>query len=82
MIMNNKKVLLGVSGGIAVYKALDVISRLKKKGIEVLGGYRSIAYCDNSLRSRTYKDIQFHIKREFGVSRYEAIKKQGDMNGT
>ena len=30
MIMNNKKVLLGVSGGIAVYKALDVISRLKK----------------------------------------------------
>ncbi|MFR1783309.1 MAG: bifunctional phosphopantothenoylcysteine decarboxylase/phosphopantothenate--cysteine ligase CoaBC [Sarcina ventriculi] len=33
--MNNKKVLLGVSGGIAVYKALDVISRLKKKGIEV-----------------------------------------------
>ncbi len=35
MIMNNKKVLLGVSGGIAVYKALDVISRLKKKGIEV-----------------------------------------------
>ena len=31
MIMNNKKVLLGVSGGIAVYKALDVISRLKKK---------------------------------------------------
>ena len=35
MIMNNKKVLLGVSGGIAVYKTLDVISRLKKKGIEV-----------------------------------------------
>ena len=35
MIMNNKKVLLGVSGGIAVYKALEVISRLKKKGIEV-----------------------------------------------
>ena len=35
MIMNNKKVLLGVSGGLAVYKALDVISRLKKKGIEV-----------------------------------------------
>ena len=33
--MNNKKGLLGVSGGIAVYKALDVISRLKKKGIEV-----------------------------------------------
>lgn len=37
MTTNNttKKVLIGVSGGIAVYKALDVISRLRKKDIEV-----------------------------------------------
>ena len=54
----------------------ELQAAVKKKGIEVLGGYRSIAYCDNSLRSRTYKDIQFHIKREFGVSRYEAIKRK------
>lgn len=32
---NIKKVLIGVSGGIAVYKALDVISRLRKNDIEV-----------------------------------------------
>lgn len=28
----NKTVVIGVTGGIAVYKALDVISALKKKG--------------------------------------------------
>lgn len=34
--MNNRKtVVIGVTGGIAVYKALDVISRLKKKDIDV-----------------------------------------------
>jgi phosphopantothenoylcysteine decarboxylase/phosphopantothenate--cysteine ligase len=32
---NGKCVVLGVTGGIAVYKALDVVSRLKKKGIDV-----------------------------------------------
>ena len=29
--MNKKNVVIGVTGGIAVYKALDVISRLKKE---------------------------------------------------
>lgn len=28
-----KTVVVGITGGIAVYKSLDVISRLKKKGI-------------------------------------------------
>jgi len=32
---NRKTVVIGVSGGIAVYKALDVISRLKKENIDV-----------------------------------------------
>jgi phosphopantothenoylcysteine decarboxylase/phosphopantothenate--cysteine ligase len=32
---NKKTVVIGVSGGIAVYKALDVISRLKKENVEV-----------------------------------------------
>lgn len=31
----NKKILLGVSGGIAIYKVLDLISRLKKKSYQV-----------------------------------------------
>ena len=34
--MKDKKcVVVGVSGGVAVYKALDVISRLRKKDVEV-----------------------------------------------
>ncbi|WP_315114970.1 bifunctional phosphopantothenoylcysteine decarboxylase/phosphopantothenate--cysteine ligase CoaBC [uncultured Clostridium sp.] len=32
---NQKTVVIGVTGGVAVYKALDVISRLRKKDIEV-----------------------------------------------
>ncbi|MGL4774411.1 MAG: bifunctional phosphopantothenoylcysteine decarboxylase/phosphopantothenate--cysteine ligase CoaBC, partial [Clostridium sp.] len=34
-MMDKKCVVLGVSGGIAVYKALDVISSLRKKDVEV-----------------------------------------------
>ncbi len=33
--MKNKTVVIGVTGGIAVYKTLDVISKLKKKNINV-----------------------------------------------
>jgi len=32
---NSKTVVIGVTGGIAVYKALDVISRLKKENVDV-----------------------------------------------
>ena len=28
-----KNVVIGVTGGIAAYKALDVVSRLKKRGL-------------------------------------------------
>ena len=35
MILNGKNVILGVSGGIAVYKACEIISRLKKLGANV-----------------------------------------------
>lgn len=48
---------------------------VRRKGIEVLSGKDSQAYKDNSLRGKVYADIQHQIKREFGVSRYEAIKR-------
>lgn len=48
---------------------------VKKIGVKALGGYRSPAYKDNSLRTKVYKDIQSQLKREFGVQRYEAIKR-------
>ena len=35
MSLAGKKIVLGVSGGIAVYKAVDLVSRLRKKGAEV-----------------------------------------------
>ena len=47
---------------------------VKKKGTEVLGGYHSKAYDDQSIRTKVYSDIQKQLRREFGVSRYEAIK--------
>jgi len=34
-MLTGKKVVVGISGGIAAYKALDVVSRLKKAGAEV-----------------------------------------------
>lgn len=34
-MLNGKKIALGVTGGIAVYKAVDLVSRLRKQGAEV-----------------------------------------------
>ena len=34
-MLKNKNILLGVTGGIAAYKALDIVSRLKKQGANV-----------------------------------------------
>lgn len=48
---------------------------VRRVGIKTLGGYKTPAYKDNSLRGRVYADIQHQLKREFGVSRYEAIKR-------
>jgi len=48
---------------------------VRKKGIETLGGKGSQAYKDNSIRGKVYADIQHQLKREFGVTRYEAIKR-------
>ena len=53
----------------------EIQALVRKKGIEALGGYKSVAYNDNSLRGKVYSDIQHQIRREFGVSRYEAIKR-------
>ena len=53
----------------------EIQALVRKKGIEALGGYKSVAYKDNSLRGKVYSDIQHQIRREFGVSRYEAIKR-------
>lgn len=48
---------------------------VRSKGVQVLGGYKSPAYNNHSLRGQVYSDIQRQIKREFGISKYEAIKR-------
>ena len=50
-------------------------AEVRKVGVAILGGYKSNAYNDNSLRGKVYKDIQNQLKREFGVERYKAIKR-------
>ena len=34
-MLNGKKIVLGVSGGIAIYKAVDLVSKLRKRGAEI-----------------------------------------------
>ena len=34
-MLRDKNIVLGVTGGIAVYKACDLVSRLKKQGARV-----------------------------------------------
>lgn len=50
-------------------------SQVRKTAIQVLGGYGSPAYKDNSLRQKVFSDIQRELKRQFDVTRYEAIKR-------
>ena len=54
----------------------EIQAEVRKKGTKVLGGYHSLAYLDNSLRGKVYADIQRELKRQFGVNRYEAIKRK------
>ena len=34
-MLEGKKIVLGVSGGIAIYKVVDLVSKLRKRGAEV-----------------------------------------------
>ena len=34
-MLKEKKIVLGVSGGIAIYKVVDLVSKLRKKGAEI-----------------------------------------------
>lgn len=52
-----------------------IVSAVKAKGVECLGGKGSNAYADKSLRGRVYSDIYKQLKREFAVGSYKAIKR-------
>lgn len=53
----------------------EIQALVRKVGISVLGGYKSTAYNNKSIRGKVYSDIHSQLKREFGVQRYEAIKR-------
>lgn len=53
----------------------EIQAAVKRKGVEILGGKVSVAYKNNSIRCKVYSDIQQQLKREFGVTRYESIKR-------
>lgn len=55
----------------------EVKGHVNRKGINVLGGKKSNAYRDASIRGSVYSDIYRQIKREFGlVSSYKSIKRK------
>ena len=55
----------------------EVSKHIKRKAVEVLGGYRSEAYNDHSVRGKVFSDIYNQIKREYGcVSSYKSIKRK------
>lgn len=53
----------------------EIQAAVKRKGVEILGGKGSPAYKNRSIRCKVYSDIQQQLRRELGVSRYEAIKR-------
>lgn len=53
----------------------EITAVARRKGAECLGGKKSNAYHDRSLRSKVYHDIYGELKRQFGVSTYKAIKR-------
>ncbi len=53
----------------------ELMDKVKSVVTRELGGYKSPAYKDKSLRSKVYSDIQHQLRREFGVKKYKAIKR-------
>lgn len=52
----------------------DIQSALKRKGVLVMGGKKSNAYCDKSTRTFVYSDLQRELRRQFNVKKYKEIK--------
>ena len=58
------------------YECEQVQNAVKKKGSGILGGKDSVAYQDRSVRTKVYTDIQFTLKRNFGITSYKALKRK------
>lgn len=58
------------------YECEQVQNAVKKKGSGILGGKNSAAYQNRSVRTKVYTDIQFTLKRNFGITSYKALKRK------
>lgn len=56
-------------------EADDLNKAVKRKGTEEMGGKRSGAYQDKSLRQKVYQDIYGVIKRECGLAFHQSYRK-------
>lgn len=54
----------------------EIVSEVNAIALRLLGGKKSNAYSDKSLRSRVYQDIWHEVKHKFGVRKYKAIKRK------
>ena len=53
-----------------------IVSEVNAIALKLLGGKKSNAYNDKSLRARVYQDIWHEVKHKFGVRKYKAIKRK------
>ena len=54
----------------------ELVAIVKSKGTQVLGGKDSLAYKDKSLSRKIYSNIWKHVKEQFNVKKYKAIKRK------
>lgn len=54
----------------------EIVSEVNAIALKLLGGKKSNAYNDKSLRSRVYQDVWHEVKHKFGVRKYKAIKRK------
>lgn len=57
-------------------EADKIVKAVKKKGVEVMGGKSTPAYNDRSTRQKAYNDIYAHLKHNFNVKTYKAIRRR------
>lgn len=53
----------------------EISKKVRTLGVKILGGKKSNAYKNSSIRAQVYSDIYDQIKRQFGVKSYKAIKR-------
>lgn len=52
-----------------------ITEAVKRKGVAVLGGKKSNAYANRSLRQKLYKNLYANLKYNFGLRSYKSIKR-------